>query len=202
MKCVSGISRTHNSSVETRDIRAQRLRRVGAGAVVTARSRRPERAADVLDHLGLTTDANTQPAVHSNWLTAIKTRVVGARQRAILAANVELIRLCWQIGRDILERQAQQGRGANVIDKLAQDLHAAFPGTRGFSRANLKYMCAFAEAWGAEIDRLPVGQLPWGHNVLLLTRLQDPAERLRYAEQAIANGWARSTLEANIRDKL
>ncbi len=63
-------------------------------------------------------------------------------------------------------------------------------------------MCAFAEAWGAEIGQQPVGQLPWGHNVLLLTRLKDPAERLRYAEQAVTRGWSRSTLEANIRDKL
>ncbi|WP_255431431.1 hypothetical protein [Pseudoxanthomonas sp. PXM04] len=37
---------------------------------------------------------------------------------------------------------------------------------------------------------------------MLLTRLEDPAERLRYAEQAIAGGWSQSTLEANIRDKL
>ncbi|WP_251044120.1 MULTISPECIES: DUF1016 N-terminal domain-containing protein [unclassified Lysobacter] len=75
-------------------------------------------------------------------------------------------------------------------------MHAAFPGTRGFSRANLKYMLAFAEAWDAEIGQHSVGQLPWGHNVLLLTRLDDPAERLRYAERAIADGWSRNTLEA------
>lgn len=31
-----------------------------------------------------------------------------------------------------------------------------------------------------------VAQLPWGHNVLLLTKLKDPAAHLRYAEQAVA----------------
>ncbi len=38
----------------------------------------------------------------------------------------------------------------------------------------LMYMRAFAEAWNEdEIVQQPVGQLPWGHNVLLLTRLKD-----------------------------
>lgn len=151
--------------------------------------------------VGPAREAGTEPADYAGWLATIKTRVVGARHRAVLAANAELIQLYWQIGREILERQAQQGRGANVIDRLTRDLHAAFPGVRGFSPANLKYMCVFAEAWGAEIGQQPVGQLPWGHNVLL-TRLRDPAERLRYAERAVACGWSRSTLEANIRDKL
>lgn len=122
-----------------------------------ALSRRP-----VERSVGLAREANTQQADHRDWLTTMKTRVAAARQTAVLAANAELIRLYWQIGRDILERQAQQGE-ENVIDRLSRDLRAAFPGMRTFSRANLKYMCAFAEAWGAEIVQLPVDQLPWGH---------------------------------------
>jgi predicted nuclease of restriction endonuclease-like (RecB) superfamily/predicted transcriptional regulator len=152
--------------------------------------------------IGLTRESDAQPTGHTDWLATIKTRIMATRQRAVLAANVELIQLYGQIGREILERQAQQGNGAEVIDRLACELHAAFPGMRGFSPANLKYMCAFAEAWDAEIGQHPVGHLPWGHNVLLLTKLKDPTERLRYAEQAIVGGWSRSTLEANLRDKL
>jgi hypothetical protein len=51
------------------------------------------------------------------------------------------------------------------VDKIAADLRAAFPAMKGFSRANLMYMRAFAEAW-PETDcvQQPVGQLPWGHN--------------------------------------
>ena len=49
------------------------------------------------------------PADYADWLADIKVRVVAARQRAALAANAELIQLYWQIGRDILERQARQG---------------------------------------------------------------------------------------------
>lgn len=72
------------------------------------------------------------------------------------------MRLYWQIGCDILARQAAQGWGAKVIERLAQDLRAAFPDMKGFSRANLMYMRAFAEAWpDAEIVQQAVGQLPW-----------------------------------------
>lgn len=42
-------------------------------------------------------------------------------------------------------------------------------------------MRAFAEAWpDLQIVQQAVGQLPWGHNLVLLTRLKDPAWRLTY----------------------
>ncbi len=143
------------------------------------------------------------PAGYTDWLADIKSRVSAARQRAVLAANAELMRLYWQIGRDILDRQVSQGWGSKVIDRLASDLRDAFPEMKGFSRANLMYMRAFAEAWSeAEIVQQAVGQLPWGQNVLLLTRLKDPALRLRYAQQASNDGWSRTTLELQIKNRL
>ena len=65
----------------------------------------------------------------------------------MLALNRELVLLYWNIGRDVLARQAEQGWGAKVIDRLAKDLRAAFPEMKGFSPRNLKYMRAFADAW-------------------------------------------------------
>lgn len=150
-----------------------------------------------------TAPAMALPVDYIHWLSAIKTRVVAARSRAVLAANAEMVQFYWQVGREILDRQAQHGGEMEVIDKLARDLHVAFPGIRGFSPRNLQYMRDFAEAWpDTEVWQQPVAKLPWGHNVLLLTMLKDPAERLHYAEEAVAGGWSRSTLEANIRDKL
>lgn len=140
------------------------------------------------------------PAGYADWLAELKTRVTAARQRAVLAANTELVTLYWQIGHDILQRQASQGWGSKVIERLANDLRDAFPEMKGFSRANLMYMRAFAEAWSeTEIVQQPVGQLPWGHNVLLITRVKDHALRIRYAEQAHQEGWSRTALELNIR---
>ena len=45
----------------------------------------------------------TLPAEYGAWLTSIKQRIQGARQRAVLSANAEQIRLYHEIGRDILE---------------------------------------------------------------------------------------------------
>jgi len=141
----------------------------------------------------------TTPEGYTDWLSDLKTRIHTAQQRAALAVNRELVLLYWQIGRDILERQAKQGWGAKVIERLAHDLRTAFPDMKGFSRANLMYMRAFAEAWpDAEIVQQAVGQLPWGHNLVLLTKLKDPAMRLTYAQRAIQHGWSRNVLNIHI----
>ncbi|MFO0310198.1 MAG: DUF1016 N-terminal domain-containing protein, partial [Pseudanabaena sp.] len=84
------------------------------------------------------------PDGYNIWLMELKERIHIAQQRATLAVNRELILLYWQIGRDILDRQAEQGWGAKVIDRLAHDLRSAFPQMKGFSRTNLMYMRAFA----------------------------------------------------------
>jgi predicted nuclease of restriction endonuclease-like (RecB) superfamily len=115
--------------------------------------------------------------------------------RAALSVNRELVLLYWQIGREILIQQDAQGWGARVIDRLSQDLRLAFPGMKGFSARNLKYMRAFAEAWPDEqFVQQVVAQLPWGHNVRLLDRIADHVEREWYARKAIENGWSRNIL--------
>ena len=143
------------------------------------------------------------PEGYADWLADLKGRIHVAQQRATLAVNRELVLLYWQIGRDILTRQAQQGWGAKVIERLSQDLRTAFPEMKGFSRANLMYMRAFAEAWpDAEIVQQAVGQLPWGHNLVLLTRLKDARQRLAYAQSAIQHGWSRNVLNIHIETRL
>jgi len=143
------------------------------------------------------------PSGYADWLADLKTRIHSAQQRAALAVNRELVRLYWQIGQDILARQAAQGWGAKVIERLSQDLRSAFPEMKGFSRANLMYMRAFAAAWPDEkIVQQAVGQLPWGHNLVLLSQLKDPAQRLAYAESAIQHGWSRNVLNIHIETRL
>ncbi len=139
------------------------------------------------------------PDGYADWLTDLKARIHAAQQRATLAVNRELVLLYWQIGRDILERQAAQGWGAKVVERLAEDLRTAFPDVKGFSRANLLYMRSFAEAWpDDQIVQQPVGQLPWGHNLVLLTRLKTLPERIAYASAALEHNWSRNILVMQI----
>lgn len=143
------------------------------------------------------------PEGYAPWLAELKSRIASARQRAALAVNQEQIRLYWQIGREILERQEAQGWGAKVIDRLASDLQEAFPDIKGFSTSNLKYMRFFAERCPTGlIGQQPADQLPWFHVVLLITKLDDPAQREWYARQTVEQGWSRTTLGVQIKNCL
>jgi len=147
------------------------------------------------------------PTEYPQFLAEVKARIVAARTRAVLAVNSELISLYWEIGSEILVREKREGWGSGVINRLATDLRREFPNITGFSRSNLKYMRAFAEAWPAEqsdraIGQQPVGQLPWGQNIALLTKLDSRDARAWYAHEAIKHGWSRKVLEAQIASDL
>lgn len=140
---------------------------------------------------------NLRPEGYAEWLSELKARVQAAQQRAALAVNKELLELYWSLGRDLSDRRQEWGSG--VIDQVSADLRAAFPEMKGFSPSNLKYMRAFAEAWpDGSIRQQPVGDLPWGHNVVLLTRLKSRGERLAHARAALKHGWSRNVLDHHI----
>ncbi len=148
-------------------------------------------------------DIITLPPDYAVWLAELKLRIHSAQQRAALSVNREMVLLYWQIGRDILDRQQREGWGSKVIERLSQDLRSAFPDMKGFSRANLMYMRAFAEAWpDVAIVQQPVGQLPWGHNLVLLTKLKTSEQRLAYGQRAIEHGWSRNVLNIHIERRL
>jgi predicted nuclease of restriction endonuclease-like (RecB) superfamily len=158
---------------------------------------------------------------YQSLLKDIKARIRGAQIKASLSVNRELIKLYWDIGLLIVQRQQVEGWGAGVIDQLAGDLRRAFPGLQGFSASNLSRMRAFFLAYAQESENsaravpklkgkksarvvpkmldasLPpaVAGIPWGHNVLLIFKLTHSAVRIWYAQQATANGWSRSMLE-------
>jgi predicted nuclease of restriction endonuclease-like (RecB) superfamily len=112
-----------------------------------------------------------KPAMtYAKLLDELKGRIQAAQSRAAMAVNAELVRLYWEIGRTILQRQEAEGWGAKVVDRLAQDLKAAFPAMKGFSSTNLKYMRFFAESCpDFLIGQQAADQLPWFHLVTLLT---------------------------------
>lgn len=146
----------------------------------------------------LPTDEN-----YISFLKSLKECIRQAQIKAALTVNQELILLYWQIGREILSRQKQEGWGAKVIERLAQDLKAEFPGMTGFSSRNLKYMRSLAEAYPDEqiVLRL-IAQVPWGHNQTLLNKLKSHEQRLWYAQKTIENGWSRDILTLQIETDL
>ena len=162
------------------------------------------------------------PRGYPALLEDIKSRIRTAQIKASLSVNRGLIELYWSIGRDIVVRQENEGWGKSVVDRLSADLRVEFPGVGGFSSRNIWLMRAFFLAWpdsgaklqqpvaemrerpilqqpvaeleGASILPQPVGEIPWGHNIRLIEKVKDLAERLWYAQQTIVNGWSRSML--------
>jgi predicted nuclease of restriction endonuclease-like (RecB) superfamily len=143
--------------------------------------------------------AGEMPADYAAWFAEIKSCIHGKRLRLVLASNSVMVMLYWDIGRRILQKQAEQGYGTKVIDRLAADLREAFPEMKGFSPRNLKYMRAFAAAWpDAEVVQRTVAQLSWGQNIKLLEKLDQPDDRLWYAARTLEHGWSRDILAIQI----
>lgn len=124
-----------------------------------------------------------------------KDRICTTRLQAAFAVNQELVLLYWGIGREILERQAKEGWGSRVIDRLSATLRRDFPDVTGLSARNLKYMRAFADAYrDRAFGQQVVARLPWGHVVRLLDHVKDASRREWYARHAIEHGWSRNVL--------
>jgi predicted nuclease of restriction endonuclease-like (RecB) superfamily len=150
------------------------------------------------------------PAGYDAFLKDLKERIRTAQLSAALAVNREVLALYWHIGQQIVARQQAEGWGNAVIDRLGKDLQAAFPGVSGFSRPNVYRMRAFYRAYAGTIVSQPARQidltvppepmasLPWFHNVLLIEKLKDPAERLWYAHKALEHGWTRAILDHQV----
>lgn len=158
-------------------------------------------------------------------LSSLKDKIRQARLRVVLTANSQLIATYWEIGNTILIQQKKQGWGAKVIDRLAHDLHTAFPDMQGLSIRNISYMRAFAEAYpnflivqqpAAQLKnnlktnilaqnvivQQPAAQLPWAHHQLILDKLKTNEERFFYISKAVENGWSRNILKIQIENKL
>ena len=140
---------------------------------------------------------------YPRFISQLKGEIRGVRIHAALQANSTLLQLYWTIGSRIVQMQTEEGWGAKVIDRISHDLSEAFPDMKGFSSTNIKYMRRFAAAWPRkQIGQHPVDQLPWGSNIVLITKLETMEERLWYASKAVEGGWSRNTLRGQIDSRL
>ena len=133
-------------------------------------------------------------------LAVIKQRIQASQTRAVLAVNAELLNLYWDIGRQLDAWQRERAWGSAVVEQMAQDLQATYPGMKGFSRTSLFAMRQFYAFFSPQFEVVPqtVGQMPWGHVRTLLSKVKSVELVLLYAQACIDHGWSRTVLEWQI----
>lgn len=139
---------------------------------------------------------------YDGFLRDLKERIQSAQLRAAVAVNSELVLLYASIGRDILARQQEQGWGAKVTQRLSADLRREFPEMKGFSPRNLVYMQTLAATYSDAFTQQAVARIPWGHNCVILDKVQDTEEREWYVQATVEHGWSRNVLTHHMETKL
>ena len=144
-------------------------------------------------------------ASYQNLLGAIKTRLKTAQFRAAISVNIELIRFYWDIGSLVIEQQKEAKWGDKLFEVLSNDLSKSFPGSKGFSKTNLKYMRLFASHYpNSEFGQALPDQLTWTHHIVLIQMLQPDEILVKqwYAAQTITRGWPYRELQKQIKSDL
>jgi predicted nuclease of restriction endonuclease-like (RecB) superfamily len=132
---------------------------------------------------------------YKSFLEDIKSKILSARISAARRINKDLIKLYWDIGKAIVERQQKYGWGKHVVERLAKDLQHEFGTEYGFSVQNLWYMRRFYKEYNdSRILQQLVGELPWGHNILIFTKVRSSEAREYYLKSVIKLGWSRNVL--------
>ena len=152
---------------------------------------------------------------YTEWLSAIKSKVQHAQLKAAVKVNTELLMLYWELGADIVAKQTQAKWGDGLIDQLSKDLSVEFSNMKGFSRSNLMYIKKWYLFYSQNnvIVQQPVGQfrqqavaqlvqIPWGHNIAIITKCKNIKEALYYVQNTITHNWSRSVLVHQIETEL
>ena len=79
-------------------------------------------------------------ADYADWISDIKSRYRSAQVKAAVKVNAEKLLFNWQLGRDLVQKKAEERWGAGVVEQVSLDLKREFPDADGFSVRNLWYM--------------------------------------------------------------
>ncbi len=118
---------------------------------------------------------------YAKFFEHLKQDIQQSQLRAALSVTKELTKLYWRIGKALDEKVNEEGWGAKTISKLAKDLSVHFPDIAGFSVRNLQYMRKFALFYPDLNSATAVAQIPWGHNIALIEKVDNLEKRLWYA---------------------
>lgn len=136
------------------------------------------------------------------FLAEIKEKVHRSQYEAMKQVNKALIKLYWEIGAGIVERQKKYKWGKSVVETLSGDLQKEFAGVSGLSADNLWRMRKFYMQYEGQEKLAPmVQQIGWSHNVVIMEKCKKPLEREFYIKMVIKYGWTKNVLLHHIEGK-
>lgn len=143
--------------------------------------------------------------IPDNYITTfakLKERVKQAQYKSLVAVNSEMILAYLDIGKTISEK-TKTGWGTSVIERLSTDLQAEFPGMKGFSSRSLRKMrFVYEEMEKNQIWPQAVAKIPWGHIVMIFSKIKDRNEIDFYLQKTKNEAWSRSILQEKIKTDL
>lgn len=141
------------------------------------------------------------------WVIDLKSRLRAVQLKAAISVNSALLEFYWELGTDIVEKQKNSTWGSGFLQQLSQDLMAEFPDMKGFSKRNLELIRRW-NLFYTSTDAIAkqavsqLSQIPWGHNIVIVSKCQSVKEALYYVEKTIRHGWSRSVLTHQLESKL
>lgn len=157
----------------------------------------------------------SQDSDYTHWLKTLKQQVLKTQIKAAVQVNSTLLQFYWQLGADIVERQQSASWGEGFLKQLSKDLVAEFPTIKGFSFSNIKYIRQWYLFYSAEngaensaeneLGQQLVGQLcqiPWGHNLKIISKCRNIEEATYYVQNTTEHGWSRAVLTHQIESGL
>ena len=79
-------------------------------------------------------------ADYAEWIAEVKHRYRSAQVKAAVKVNAEKLLWNWQMGRDLVQKKAEERWGAGIVEQVRLDLRREFPDSSNFSARNLWYM--------------------------------------------------------------
>lgn len=146
--------------------------------------------------------AELAPHGYTEFLAQLKTQIRQRQYQALRAVNHELVGLYWDLGESVHRKQQELGWGKAVVQSLARDLQAEFPGRNGFSAQNLWLMLQFFREYRDKPKLQPmVREISWAKNLVILSRCKDDLEREFYLRATARFGWTKAVLQHQVDNK-
>lgn len=153
------------------------------------------------------------------FIQDIKQRIQGAQIKASVAVNQALLHLYWELAERIVAKQQDSAWGDGFLLQMSRDLQVEFPDMKGFSKRNLELMRQWYRFWTesaliaqqvvSQLDK-PISQqivgqitqIPWGHNLVIISKIKTSDQALFYVQKTIQNNWSRVVLTHQIESGL